>query len=156
VPELIEDGVSGFIVESVEGTAAAVERVPSLRRDDCRQAFLDRSTASRMAEDYLGLYRRLLDGAERSYSRGSDCGLRRSREALDDVIRLQDQFYILVTSSRIDDRTRVPKDGVPHGVRRLDLGARSRLRGYPRPPYPEDGAIQLLRGSRDLKIVSVR
>jgi len=63
VPELIEDGVSGFIVESVEAAAAAVERVSTLRRERCRQTFLERFTASRMAEDYVELYRRLVDSA---------------------------------------------------------------------------------------------
>jgi len=64
VPELIEDGVSGFIVGSVEEAAAAVDRVSALPRKNCRQAFLERFTASRMAEEYLEIYRRLFDGAE--------------------------------------------------------------------------------------------
>jgi glycosyltransferase involved in cell wall biosynthesis len=64
VPELIEDGVSGFIVGSVEEAAAAVDRVSTLRRENCRQAFLERFTASRMADDYVEIYRRLFDGAE--------------------------------------------------------------------------------------------
>jgi glycosyltransferase involved in cell wall biosynthesis len=59
VPELIEDGVSGFIVGNVDEAAMAVDRVSTLRRENCRQAFLERFTASRMAEDYLEIYRRL-------------------------------------------------------------------------------------------------
>jgi glycosyltransferase involved in cell wall biosynthesis len=59
VPELIDDEVSGFIASSVEQAAKAVERVSTLRRERCRQAFLKRFTASRMAEDYIEVYRRL-------------------------------------------------------------------------------------------------
>jgi glycosyltransferase involved in cell wall biosynthesis len=61
VPEVIDPGVSGFLVESVDEAAEATRRVASLSRRGCRQAFEDRFTASRMAEDYLDLYRRLLD-----------------------------------------------------------------------------------------------
>ena len=64
VPELIEDGVSGFIVDSVKDAASAVERVSTLRRESCRQTFFQRFTASRMAENYVDLYRRLVEGAE--------------------------------------------------------------------------------------------
>jgi glycosyltransferase involved in cell wall biosynthesis len=59
VPELIDDEVSGFIVGNVVEAAAAVERVPVLRREICRQMFLERFTASRMAEGYIEVYRRL-------------------------------------------------------------------------------------------------
>jgi glycosyltransferase involved in cell wall biosynthesis len=61
VPEVIEPGVSGYLVETVDEAADAVRRVASLSRRRCRQAFEDRFTAARMAEDYLDLYRRLLD-----------------------------------------------------------------------------------------------
>jgi glycosyltransferase involved in cell wall biosynthesis len=59
VPELIDDEVSGFIVGNVEEAATAVERVSTLSRANCRQRFLERFTASRMAEDYIEVYRRL-------------------------------------------------------------------------------------------------
>ncbi len=59
VEEVIEDGVTGFIVEDIEEAVAAVERVPSLSRKRCREVFEERFTASRMAQDYLAIYRRL-------------------------------------------------------------------------------------------------
>jgi glycosyltransferase involved in cell wall biosynthesis len=65
VPELIDDGVSGLIVGSVEEAAEAVERVSTLRRKSCRQAFLERFTASRMARDYIEVYRRLAESGVR-------------------------------------------------------------------------------------------
>lgn len=60
VEEIIEDGVSGFIVDSIEQAVAAVKRLPELDRHRVRAAFLERFTAQRMAEDYVRLYRELL------------------------------------------------------------------------------------------------
>jgi len=66
VPELIEEGVSGVIVDSVEEAAAAVQQVSTLRREKCRHAFLERFTAARMAENYLAVYQRLAKEGGRS------------------------------------------------------------------------------------------
>ena len=57
VPEVIEDGVSGLIVEGVEEAVAAVERAKSMSREACRNVFEERFTARRMANDYLKLYK---------------------------------------------------------------------------------------------------
>jgi glycosyltransferase involved in cell wall biosynthesis len=62
VPEVLEDGVTGWIVEGIEEAVQAVERVPTLSRSRCRQVFEERFSASRMAHDYLRIYRRLLGG----------------------------------------------------------------------------------------------
>jgi glycosyltransferase involved in cell wall biosynthesis len=59
VPEVIEDGVSGFIVDSTEGAIQAVNRLPTLSRATVRERFEQRFTARRMAEDHVALYRRL-------------------------------------------------------------------------------------------------
>ncbi|HKQ87878.1 MAG TPA: glycosyltransferase family 4 protein [Candidatus Acidoferrales bacterium] len=56
VPEIITDGLNGFIVDSVEEAVEAVSRVPVLSRADCRQVFEERFTAGRMAADYLRIY----------------------------------------------------------------------------------------------------
>jgi glycosyltransferase involved in cell wall biosynthesis len=61
VPEVIDEGVSGFIVESVEEAIEAVERVKTLSRAACRNAFEERFTDRRMAKDYLKLYEQLVD-----------------------------------------------------------------------------------------------
>jgi glycosyltransferase involved in cell wall biosynthesis len=61
VPEVIEDGVSGFIVESEEEAVQAVKRVSSLDRREVRRAFERRFTARRMAQDHLRHYRQVLD-----------------------------------------------------------------------------------------------
>ena len=60
VPEVIEDGRTGFIVQSMEEAAQAVERVLEIDRLECRKAFEERFTSRRMAEDYLRIYERLL------------------------------------------------------------------------------------------------
>jgi glycosyltransferase involved in cell wall biosynthesis len=59
VPEVIEDGVTGFLVDSVDAAAAAVDRAAALDRARVRAAFERRFSARRMAEDYLEVYERL-------------------------------------------------------------------------------------------------
>jgi glycosyltransferase involved in cell wall biosynthesis len=60
VPEIIDDGVTGFIVDDEEQAAAAARRLHSLDRARIRHVFEERFTARRMAEDYLNIYRRLI------------------------------------------------------------------------------------------------
>lgn len=60
VPELIEDGVTGFVCETLEEMAEGIQRVSLLDRRQCRLAFDQRFTAERMAKDYLRVYERLV------------------------------------------------------------------------------------------------
>jgi len=60
VPEIIEDGLTGFIVESVDAAAAAVPRAWELNRQQIRLRFEQRFTAERMASDYLRVYDKVL------------------------------------------------------------------------------------------------
>ena len=62
VPEVITDGVTGFVVESIEQAVDAVDRVVALDRRDCRISFEQRFDAARMARDYLDVYRHSLRG----------------------------------------------------------------------------------------------
>jgi glycosyltransferase involved in cell wall biosynthesis len=59
VPEVLDDGVNGFIVDSVAEAVQAVGRIPELSRRECRRTFERRFTAARMARDYLDVYQRL-------------------------------------------------------------------------------------------------
>ena len=59
VPEVMEEGHTGFIVEGLEDAVEAVRRVPELSRKRCREIFDQRFTAARMARDYVHLYERL-------------------------------------------------------------------------------------------------
>ncbi len=56
VPEVIEDGISGYIVEDEIGAAAAARRLDRLNRDRVRSRFERRFSARRMAEDYVAIY----------------------------------------------------------------------------------------------------
>ena len=60
VPELIEENVSGFVVDTIEGAESAIRRIKALDRAKVRAAFERRFTADRMARDYVGIYRQLL------------------------------------------------------------------------------------------------
>jgi glycosyltransferase involved in cell wall biosynthesis len=64
VPEVVDEGVTGFVVESEEEAVAAVHRLPELSRDTVRQTFERRFSARRMAENYLDVYAELI-GARR-------------------------------------------------------------------------------------------
>jgi glycosyltransferase involved in cell wall biosynthesis len=59
VPEVMEQGVTGFIVADVDEAVRAVKNVPSLSRRRCRQVFEERFTSERMAGDYLKAYESL-------------------------------------------------------------------------------------------------
>ena len=61
VPEVMEEGHTGFTVEGLEDAVEAVRRVPELSRKRCREVFEKRFTAARMAHDYLQVYERLIN-----------------------------------------------------------------------------------------------
>jgi glycosyltransferase involved in cell wall biosynthesis len=60
VPEVIDDGVNGFVVDDEEQAVVAAKRLDRLDRRRIRQSFEQRFTARRMAEDYLKIYRGLI------------------------------------------------------------------------------------------------
>ncbi len=59
VPEVMDDGVTGFIVDSEDEAVAAVGRLSTLDRHAVRARFEQRWTARRMARDYVDVYQRL-------------------------------------------------------------------------------------------------
>jgi glycosyltransferase involved in cell wall biosynthesis len=58
VPEVIDDGVTGFIVRSVEEALQALQRVETLDRRRIRETFERRFSATTMATKYADLYAR--------------------------------------------------------------------------------------------------
>jgi glycosyltransferase involved in cell wall biosynthesis len=60
VPEIIDDGLTGAIVETMDEAIAALPRVIALDRKRVRQRFEQRFSATRMAEDYVEIYRSLV------------------------------------------------------------------------------------------------
>ena len=61
--EILGDGISGFLVNTVEEAVAAVRRVATLNRAACRQWVADRFTVDHMVEAYLRVYERLLSAS---------------------------------------------------------------------------------------------
>jgi glycosyltransferase involved in cell wall biosynthesis len=60
VSELVENGVSGFVVDDIEEAVTAVEKARSIDRSACRRRFEERFSAPRMTADYLKIYETLL------------------------------------------------------------------------------------------------
>ena len=87
VPEVIDDGVTGFIVNGIDEAVAAVRSVEKLDRAEVRATFEERFTAERMARDYLAIYRGL-PGLRRSAIRIPAASERR-QPRLDGDIDLQ-------------------------------------------------------------------
>jgi glycosyltransferase involved in cell wall biosynthesis len=61
VSEILEEGVSGYVVDNVASAVQAVHRVSSIDRRRCRRAFEQRFTAARMARDYQSLFTKVLE-----------------------------------------------------------------------------------------------
>lgn len=62
MPELIDDGVTGFLIDTLDEAIAAIQRVDEIDRAACRRAAETRFSVERMADAYLALYRRVLAG----------------------------------------------------------------------------------------------
>jgi glycosyltransferase involved in cell wall biosynthesis len=69
VPEVIKDGQTGFIAKNLEDAADAVHRVSEISRTHCRKIFEKRFTVTRMARDYVRIYRRTIDRRMRGLDR---------------------------------------------------------------------------------------
>ena len=61
IPELVEDGVSGFIVGNISHAVKTVSEAAALSRQQCRDYFERRFSAARMCEDYLEVYKSLFE-----------------------------------------------------------------------------------------------
>ncbi|MFW6379604.1 MAG: glycosyltransferase [Guyparkeria sp.] len=61
VPEVLDEAVTGFVVETLDDAVTAVGRCPDLDRARVRQRFEARFSAARMADQYLRVYRNLTD-----------------------------------------------------------------------------------------------
>jgi hypothetical protein len=59
VPEIVTDGVSGFVVDTVEEAVRAVRRIATLDRVKVRAEFERRFTCERMAREYVEIYQAL-------------------------------------------------------------------------------------------------
>jgi glycosyltransferase involved in cell wall biosynthesis len=66
MPELINEGETGFLVSGVEEAAAAVEKVRSIDRARCRREVERRFSVGRMVDDYLRVYTQVVRGGLRA------------------------------------------------------------------------------------------
>jgi glycosyltransferase involved in cell wall biosynthesis len=81
IPEIIEDGVTGFICENLDEMVAAIDRLPLIQRQHCRDSFEARFTVQRMVQDYLALYERMAAAARpRTHINGRASGLLHGRQ----------------------------------------------------------------------------
>jgi glycosyltransferase involved in cell wall biosynthesis len=62
VPELVDDGVTGFVRSSPDELAEALHQVPTLDRSRCRTTAAERFSTERMVADHLALYEQILAG----------------------------------------------------------------------------------------------
>jgi glycosyltransferase involved in cell wall biosynthesis len=69
VPEVLEHGVTGFLVDSIDEAVAAVDRVSTLSRRAVRERFEQRFSSTRMAHNYIDIYREILNRDARDRSR---------------------------------------------------------------------------------------
>ncbi|MBX2805804.1 MAG: glycosyltransferase family 4 protein [Hyphomicrobiales bacterium] len=60
VPEVIDDGMSGFIVDTEEEAVSLLHQTINLDRRQVRRRFEERFSSTRMAEDYVEIYKKLL------------------------------------------------------------------------------------------------
>jgi glycosyltransferase involved in cell wall biosynthesis len=59
VPEVIDEGATGFVVDEMDDAVAAVGRIGEIDRQTCRRVFEERFDVGRMARDYVEVYQRL-------------------------------------------------------------------------------------------------
>jgi glycosyltransferase involved in cell wall biosynthesis len=59
VPEIIDDGVTGFVVDNLDDAVTAAGKIGEIDRHECRRVFETRFDVARMARDYVDVYRRL-------------------------------------------------------------------------------------------------
>ncbi len=69
VAEVIDDGITGFVVDDLDGAIAAVGKLGELSRHAIRERFEMRFSASGMARAYVDIYRSLVDAAAGASSR---------------------------------------------------------------------------------------
>jgi glycosyltransferase involved in cell wall biosynthesis len=61
IPEVVDDGSTGFIVDDIDAAVAAVGQVEKIDRRTCRRVFEERFDAARMAMQYVEVYRRAIE-----------------------------------------------------------------------------------------------
>jgi glycosyltransferase involved in cell wall biosynthesis len=76
VPEVVDDGVTGFVVDDLDAAVEAVGKLANLSRAKVRQVFESRFSAERMTHEYLAIYERLVLGSDAGAIPGASVILR--------------------------------------------------------------------------------
>jgi glycosyltransferase involved in cell wall biosynthesis len=61
MPEIIDEGITGYVVNSVDEAVEAVNKIQSINRKACRKKFEERFHISRMVDDYERVYSRIIE-----------------------------------------------------------------------------------------------
>ena len=69
VPEIMVDGKTGFVVDSLQSMIAAVGRIDNVDPRDCRRQVRDHFSLTTMAHNYSALYQKIVDGRRTAYSK---------------------------------------------------------------------------------------
>lgn len=65
MPELIEDGKTGFLVKNIEEAVMAVKKIPEISRADCRSLAIIKFSVETMTKGYLQVYKKLLESRQK-------------------------------------------------------------------------------------------
>ena len=83
-PEVVDDGVTGYVVDSVDEAICNIGSLLALDRGRVRRRFEERFTAARMARDYVAIYRQLLSAKQ---DRAAPIILGREKASKEPVLR---------------------------------------------------------------------
>jgi glycosyltransferase involved in cell wall biosynthesis len=64
VPEVVDEGKTGFVVNSLKEAVDAVKKLSGLDRKGCREIFEKRFSVQRMADDYLMIYESMISESD--------------------------------------------------------------------------------------------
>jgi len=123
VPEIIDNGVSGYVVDNIDEAVQALRAVRSFDRSACRKKFEERFSAARMARDYVDVYERVIEArcvrrdrvlrrkssarsaTERPGSNGHVNGAALARAGLGQpILAFRDDFHVAVSLDDLDGR----------------------------------------------------
>ena len=70
VPEVVDEGIAGFVVDNETAAVAAVEMTADLDRTAVRAQFETRFSVERMAKDYVAIYEGMTNGITNGFATG--------------------------------------------------------------------------------------
>jgi len=105
IPEVLEDGASGFIVDTLEEAVLAVRRIASLDRATVRREFERRFTAERMAGHYLEIYDKLINAGAEPAEVGKLNGKLMPRPLVDTIVAERPETSVGSARRGLDERS---------------------------------------------------